>query len=57
MVPMVARAIASRLVLVLVEPSVVTVACELRCAMGRHHHGTPHHQPRPATTIKAVRGA
>jgi hypothetical protein len=41
MISMLARAIASVLVLVLVGPSVVTATCELSCALGRHHHTAP----------------
>ena len=38
---MAVRIIASVLVLVLVGPSVVATACELTCALARHHHDTP----------------
>ena len=38
---MAVRIIASVLVLVLVGPSVMATACELTCALARHHHDTP----------------
>lgn len=41
MIPMIARAIAGMLVLVLVGPSVVSATCELTCVMARHHHSAP----------------
>jgi len=41
MIPMVARATAGLLVLVLVGPSVIVATCELTCAVASHHQGTP----------------
>jgi hypothetical protein len=38
---MLARALASFLVLVLVGPSVVAATCELTCAIASHHHNAP----------------
>ena len=50
---MLARAIASLLVLVLVGPSVVAATCELTCAMGRQHAMARHHHSAPASTTAA----
>jgi hypothetical protein len=41
MIPVVARATAGLLVLVLVGPSVIVATCELTCAVASHHQGTP----------------
>ena len=38
---MLARVVASLLVLVLTGPSVVAATCELTCALGSHHHEAP----------------
>lgn len=41
MTSMLARIVASLLVLVLTGPSVVAATCELTCALGSHHHDAP----------------
>ena len=62
---MLARIVATLLVLVLMGPSMVAVTCELTCAVASHHQSTPssteascheHQGPSPGVGVGAANG-